>query len=140
MIHEIHTRQWNGPTESDDGQRILICRYRPRGVSKADETWDQWLPQLGPSKELHAAYYGKGGKMPATWSAYQSRYLTEMRAQKETIQELAQRVFDGEQITLLCSSACTRESRCHRSLLKSLIERQVEALTHAKSNTAPTTK
>ena len=27
----------------------------------------------------------------------------------------------GETITLLCSSACTRESRCHRSVLKQLI-------------------
>jgi hypothetical protein len=34
-------------------------------------------------------------------------------------------VGGGETITLLCSSACTRESRCHRSLLKELIERRL---------------
>jgi hypothetical protein len=35
---------------------------------------------------------------------------------------LARRSQAGETITLLCSSACTRESRCHRSLLKELID------------------
>ena len=35
---------------------------------------------------------------------------------------LAARVAAGETITLLCSSQCVRESRCHRSLLKAMIE------------------
>jgi hypothetical protein len=45
-----------------------------------------------------------------------------MREQKPLIDALARRVASGEQLTLLCSSACDRESRCHRSLLKELIE------------------
>src|SRR5436309_3292506 len=88
MPHEICTRRWNDPAEPGDGQqRILVCRYRPRGVSKADETWDQWLPQLAPSKELHAAYYGKGGRPPIAWPTYRAAYLSEMRGQKQLIHE-----------------------------------------------------
>jgi len=34
------------------------------------------------------------------------------------IAELAARVSAGETITLLCSSQCAREARCHRSILK----------------------
>jgi len=45
-----------------------------------------------------------------------------MRTQGGAIADLARRVARGETITLLCSSACVREDRCHRSLLKALIE------------------
>jgi uncharacterized protein YeaO (DUF488 family) len=121
---QIRTKRWNDPIDADDGQRILVCRYRPRGVSKADETWNQWLPNLGPSRELHAAVYGKtGAALP--WPAYRVAFLKEMRSQRQAIRELARRVSDGQTITLLCSSACIRESRCHRSLLKMLIEAEM---------------
>ena len=118
----IRTKRWNDPRLPDDGLRLLVTRYRPRGVKKADETWDAWEPDLGPSVELHAAAYGKG-VLEIPWPTYRSRYLLEMRKQRPKIEELAQRVAAGEQITLLCSSACVRESRCHRSILKDLIER-----------------
>ena len=118
----IKTKRWDDPTDPDDGFRLLICRYRPRGLPKADETWDAWNPDLGPSKELHAAVYGKAGRTQLTWDVYRRRYLTEMRNQTAAIEELAKRAAAGETITLLCSSQCVRESRCHRSLLKELIE------------------
>jgi hypothetical protein len=43
----VITKQWDDPKE--DGTRILVCRYRPRGLRKDDETWDIWMPELGPS-------------------------------------------------------------------------------------------
>src|SRR5438874_1619864 len=118
----VKTKRWNDPREADDGFRLLVCRYRPRGVRKQDETWDDWQPELGPSAELHAAYYGKRG-LPISWAVYRGRYLGEMRRQREAIAALAERLRRGETITLLCSSACVNESRCHRTLLKGLIER-----------------
>src|SRR5438105_9142277 len=120
----IRTKRWNDPREPEDGYRILICRYRPRGLPKSHETWDVWMPNLGPSRELHAAVYGKHGD-PISWSSYRTQYLKEMLGQKPAIADLAQRVKAGETITLLCSSACERENRCHRSLLRALIENQM---------------
>lgn len=117
---EIRTKRWNDPIEPTDGTRILVCRYRPRGVAKADETWSEWLPDLGPSVKLHAAAYGKSG-LKIDWNSYRSSYLREMGSQTQAIEALAQRVANGESIMLLCSSQCIRESRCHRSLLQSLI-------------------
>ncbi len=117
----IKTRRWNDPRTPDEGFRVLITRYRPRGVRKSEETWDEWAPHLRPSVQLHAAAYGKG-VLSIPWPTYRSRYLLEMRKQKAAIDVLARRVASGERITLLCSSACQRESRCHRSLLKELIE------------------
>ena len=123
----IRTRRWDDPKEDGDGTRILVTRYRPRGLPKANETWDIWIPDLAPSKELHAAVYGKVG-MGLPWEAYRARYLIEMRAKQAQITELAKRVAGGETITLLCSSQCVRESRCHRSILKELIEAKIGAL------------
>ncbi|MCS6849757.1 MAG: DUF488 family protein [Gemmataceae bacterium] len=117
----IYTKRWNDPPSPDDGWRILICRYRPRGVPKAAETWHRWHPQLGPSKALHADFYGKHGP-PVSWEEYRRRYLEEMQQQTGLIDELASVLNDGQSITLLCSSACTDPERCHRTLLKELIE------------------
>ncbi len=117
----IRTKQWDDPREPDDGHRLLVSRYRPRGVAKADETWDAWEPKLGPSKELHRFVYTDAAT-PIPWPQYRRQYIAEQRANRKLIDDLAKRVAAGETITLLCSSACTRESRCHRSILKGLIE------------------
>src|SRR5207302_1785098 len=97
----IKTKRWNDPREPGDGYRLLVCRYRPRALPKAKETWDGWCRELGPSKELHAAFYGKNGP-PIGWEEYHRRYLDEMKAQVELIDELALMVREGKTITLLC--------------------------------------
>ena len=123
---EIRTKRWNDPEEPEDCFRLLICRYRPRGVSKKKETWDAWCSDLGPSRQLHADYYGKNGP-PISMEEYRQRYLKEMEAQRDYIKELATMVAEGKTITLLCSSACTDASKCHRTLLRELIETQMAA-------------
>lgn len=120
----IKTKRWNDPAEPDDGHRLLICRYRPRALPKKDETWDAWCKDLGPSRELHADFYGKHGP-PIGLDEYCQRYLDEMTKQTERIADLARRVAAGETITLLCSSACLDSAKCHRTLLKGLIEAQI---------------
>jgi uncharacterized protein YeaO (DUF488 family) len=117
----IRTKRWDDPRSPDDGFRLLVCRYRPRGVAKADETWDVWDASFGPTKELHAAVYTKSAS-PISWPLYRRRYLEEQRGNAEKIRDLSRRSAGGEMITLLCSSACDRESRCHRSILKEMIE------------------
>ncbi|MDY7225295.1 DUF488 domain-containing protein [Hyalangium rubrum] len=117
----IKTKRWCVPAEPDDGFRVLICRYRPRGLTKAKETWDVWMRDLGPSPELFDAFHGKG-QTPITLDAYRERYVREMEAQRETITELAARVDTGETVTLLCSKDCILEPACHRSILAELIE------------------
>jgi uncharacterized protein YeaO (DUF488 family) len=123
----IRTRRWNDPRQRGDGFRLLICRYRPRALPKKDETWNAWCPDLGPSRQLHADFYGKNGP-PISWEEYHRRYLEEMQAQTEIIDELAQLLAEGKTITLLCSSACEDAAHCHRTLLKELIETRVKEL------------
>jgi len=120
MTDKVRAKRWSDPIEADDGTRILVCRYRPRGVRKEDETWDEWWQDLAPSHELHADFYGKHGP-PIGWAAYEERYLAEVAARRGRVEELARRVAGGETVTLLCSSACTDPAHCHRTLLAGLI-------------------
>lgn len=120
----IRTRRWNDPREPGDGLRLLVCRYRPRALPKAQETWDGWTAALGPSRALHADLHGKNGP-PIGWAAFRARYLEEMRAQQPLIDALAARVEAGETVTLLCSRQCEDERRCHRTLLRALVEEAV---------------
>jgi uncharacterized protein YeaO (DUF488 family) len=131
MTGRILTRRWNDPIEPGDAAtRVLVCRYRPRGVRCEDETWDEWRADLGPSRELHAAFYGKGGQAAIDFAAYRVRYLEEMRRDpgRFHLRALAGRIVSGESVVLLCSSACTDESRCHRTLLRALLADLVDAV------------
>ena len=116
----VRTKRWNDPVAPDDGYRLLVCRYRPRGIARDAETWEAWCKALAPSEELHAAAYGKG--QPAIpWDEYTRRFRAEMERQRYWIEGFAARVKAGERITLLCSSACVDPARCHRTLVAALI-------------------
>jgi len=113
----------------NDGFKLLITRYRPRALPKAEETWDAWWKELGPSPALFDAVYGKG--QPAiAWEEYARRYREEMQAStpRQKIAWLAQSVARGEPVTLLCSSLCTDENRCHRTVLRALLLEEVGQL------------
>ncbi len=99
----------------NDGSRILVMRLWPRGVRK--DAVDEWFKELGTSLSLIKEW--KGGIIQ--WAAFKKQFLTEMEAKEKMglIQSLADRSKKGT-ITLLCS--CKDESRCHRSILKGLIE------------------
>ena len=118
----VKTKRWNAPIEPDDGLRVLICRYRPRALPKAKETWDVWIRDLGPSPELFDSFKGKKGKTPITIAEYRRRYRKEMESQQEKIEELAERVDRGETVTLLCSKDCILPEACHRTMLAELVE------------------
>jgi len=51
--------------------------------------------------------------------------LENLHSLRARIDELAERVRAGGTVTLLCSSACDDDERCHRSLLRALIEEAV---------------
>jgi uncharacterized protein YeaO (DUF488 family) len=119
----LRTQRWHVPREPEDGRRILVCRYRPRGLPKSEETWDEWLKELGPSPALFADFKGKAGP-PISLGVYKERYVAEMSgpSQQALIATLAARVDRGETVTLLCSKDCFLPEACHRTVLAQLIE------------------
>ena len=127
----LRTKSVHSPIEPEDGLRILIARFRGRGMTK--DRYDVWMASLGPSEELLRAY--QQGKVP--WAEYTRRYKSEMRGEasaldrrNRTIKNLGQkftmRLIDHlskqGNVTLLCH--CDEdETQCHRHLLKRLVER-----------------
>lgn len=131
----VRTRRWSDPSDPDDpddGLRLLITRFRPRGVRKTEEPWDRWEKRLAPGLELFDAFWGRrreGRKVVASglpsigFAAFKKRFLTELKSPdaKAALAEIRERVARGETTTLLCF--CEDASQCHRTIVESLLTR-----------------
>jgi len=109
----VWTKRIYDPPSPEDGYRLLVMRLWPRGVSKAAVS--AWEKDLGPSRDLLMSY--RAGRLG--WDDLAARYREEVSAREELLaryRELGRR----ETLTLLCS--CQDEARCHRSLLKEILE------------------
>ncbi len=131
----VKTKRLADPVEPSDGARVLIARYRPRGVKKSAETWQRWDKRLAPSVALVDAWYGKrrrGGKLvgktaPIAWDEYRRRFAEEMASgeARAALAEYAARAAAGEVITLLCY--CPDPERCHRGLVAQMLTSRADA-------------
>lgn len=126
----LKTKSLGAPAVPGDGLRVLIARYRPRGVPGSEETWQKWDRRLAPSVALVDAFYGKRrvagrvvarGLPPLPWPEYAARFNVEMKSEpaRQALVEYARRAAAGETITLLCH--CADESHCHRSIVARMI-------------------
>jgi len=108
------------PKSKDDGLRVLVMRFWPRGIRK--DRVDVWYENLGTSKELIKAW--KTHKV--TWEEFRKEYVASLKLAEtgELIGELA-RISRRQNITLLCS--CRDPELCHRSLLKDEIQKTLNA-------------
>ncbi len=70
----VKTKCLYDPVEESDGDRILVTRYWPRGVSKERLSITDWLRNLAPSKEL----VNDWKKRKILWNEYTLRYHEEM--------------------------------------------------------------
>ena len=104
------------PKSANDGFRVLVMQYWPRGVKK--EKIDVWYKELGTSKDLIKAW--KSGKL--TWPKFKKRYVADLQIEGKLaiIRYLTER-SKKEKISLLCS--CRDPDKCHRSILKEQIEK-----------------
>lgn len=109
----IGTKRVYDSASPDDGERVLVMRLWPRGVRK--EAVDRWEKELGPSTELLRAY--RAGRID--WEEFARRYRAEMGGRRELLAELSTWSRQGT-VTLLCG--CEEESRCHRTVLRELVE------------------
>lgn len=79
----------------DDGERILVERLWPRGLTKERAAVDLWLKEIAPSPELRKWF----GHDPAKWPQFQKRYWKEL-AEQEAVEQLRQKGRHGT-ITLV---------------------------------------
>jgi uncharacterized protein YeaO (DUF488 family) len=75
------------PPERGDGERILVDRLWPRGLSKQAAALDEWLKDLGRSHELRKWF----GHDPRRWSKFRRRYMSELDTKHDTLAALARK-------------------------------------------------
>ena len=62
------------PPEPGDGQRVLVDRLWPRGLSKERARFDDWCKEIAPSTELRKWY----GHDPDRYAEFARRYRAEL--------------------------------------------------------------
>src|SRR5579871_4943715 len=67
------------PAEDTDGERVLVDRVWPRGLSKERLQIDAWERELAPSTGLRRWF----GHDPARWSEFVRRYREELQAPEQ---------------------------------------------------------
>jgi len=105
---------------ADDGERILVDRLWPRGLTKKRAAVDLWLKDVAPSTALRKWF----DHDPVKWKEFQSRYRKELRTAKEAFGLLKNKSKAGA-ITLLYGARDQTHNEAR--VLKSLLERHKKA-------------
>ena len=70
----IRLKRAYDPPSAADGQRILVERLWPRGITKQRAALDLWLKEIAPSPALRKWF----AHDPAKWKQFQQRYCKEL--------------------------------------------------------------
>ncbi len=118
------------PRKAHEGLRLGTVRRPPRGVPKAEfgkrDFYDVWMPDLAPSQELVGEILHSGGDEKA-WRAFERKYRAEMK-QPERARLLDLLAALSVETNFAVGCYCEREERCHRSILRKLLEERGAAI------------
>lgn len=107
------------PPSPADGQRFLVDRLWPRGLSREQLQLDGWLRELAPSTRLRQAFHNT----ELGWEEFCQQYREELAAHPDRLRELASLAGQGP-LTLVYASRDT--SRNHAVVLRDYL-RQLES-------------
>ena len=113
----------------DEGLRIGTVRRPPRGVPKSQfasgDWYDVWYPNLAPSAEnVQSALAATTDK---EWAAFTRKYRAEM-AKPDAARTLDLLAALSHQSDFSVGCYCENEARCHRSLLRGLLQERGAAI------------
>ncbi|MGH6782577.1 MAG: DUF488 domain-containing protein [Sphingomonadaceae bacterium] len=89
-----------------DGQRVLVDRIWPRGVSREAADLTLWLKEIAPSTELRKWF----GHDPARWDEFRHRYRAELDANPDAVRRLRELAAKGD-VTLLYGARDTAHNQ-----------------------------
>jgi len=127
----IHVVRLGDPRSAGEGLRLGTVRRPPRGVRKEDfarkNYYDLWLPDLAPSAEL-LSFAMAEPFTDARWTKFAKDYRREMKEpEKERLLQLLAALSQQTDFAVGCY--CENEDRCHRSLLRELLEERGAKIT-----------
>lgn len=114
------------PRLTGEGPRLGTVRRPPRGVRKTDfarlNYYDTWVPELAPSAQL-VSWALANQWTDERWNRYERAYLREMKQKPaERLIGLLATLSHSADFSVGCY--CEDERRCHRSLLRRLLEQE----------------
>jgi uncharacterized protein YeaO (DUF488 family) len=121
----IHIVRLGSPRKSNEGLRIGTVRRPPRGVRKGDyaskNIFDVWFPNLAPSESLLKE--ASSLKDENSWKVLKRKFIAEMKlpGPKRDLDVFAAL---SHQTDFAIGCYCRDESRCHRSILRALLEQR----------------
>lgn len=121
----IHIVRLGSPRKSNEGLRIGTVRRPPRGVRKEDyvsrNIYDVWFPNLAPSESLLKE--ASSLKDAKSWKVFKRKFIAEMKlpGPKRDLDVFAAL---SHQTDFAIGCYCRDESRCHRSILRALLEQR----------------
>lgn len=103
-----------------DGERILVERLWPRGLSKEAAHLDGWLKDIAPSPELRRWF----GHIPERWPEFRERYEAELAVPEK--QALIASVIEKARSGPVTLTYAARDTKHNAAIvLKALIERRL---------------
>jgi len=106
------------PVARDDGQRFLVDRIWPRGVTKDELDVDSWLKDVAPSAGLRKWF----GHDPSRWDEFQRRYRQELAAHLDDLAPLLDAARRGD-VTLVYGARDPRHNQA--VVLKQVLDEQL---------------
>jgi len=95
----LHIKRIYDPPEAQDGQRILVDRIWPRGLTREKAAVDTWLKTVAPTTELRKWF----NHDPALWTEFRVRYARELDANPEAVKALRDLVKKGKTTLLFAA-------------------------------------
>lgn len=105
---DVRVRRVYDPPDPADGQRVLVDRLWPRGLSKSAAALDEWVKAVAPSDELRRWYGHQADKFPAFRKRYQAELQAPERA--DAVAHLRQLAGSGP-LTLLTATRDVEHSQ-----------------------------
>ncbi|NBK22698.1 MAG: DUF488 domain-containing protein [Spirochaetia bacterium] len=116
MVSIKHVYEAYGP---DDGERYLVDRLWPRGMSKEKLVMQAWIKEVAPSGDLRKWF----GHELAKWEEFQQRYRSELDSNPNGLQPLVEAARRGK-VTLLYAAHDGEHNNA--VVLKEYLEKHIE--------------
>ncbi|MGY8526617.1 DUF488 domain-containing protein [Paracidovorax citrulli] len=124
----VHIVRLGTPREAGEGLRIGTVRRPPRGVRREDygrlDYYDVWFPNLAPTAELmKEAQQAIRADDDGAWRRFVRGFTAQM-AEADASRTLDLLAALSHRTDFSVGCYCENEARCHRSVLRELLEKR----------------
>jgi uncharacterized protein YeaO (DUF488 family) len=103
QLKMIRIRRVYDPVSPGENYKVLVDRFWPRGISKEEARWDEWIREISPSNDLRKWFNHDPGK----WEEFRKIYKEELADKSGLLKKLKDLELKHGTLTLLYSASDT---------------------------------